>query len=79
MEAWLQMLRAMSAGEKLATVFGLIDFTHKMAMAGARSRYPTADEREVFLRVAALHLTRDEMIAAYHWDPREHEQSGNRV
>jgi hypothetical protein len=43
-----------------------------MAAAGVRSRYPAADEREVFLRVAAQSLSRDEMIRAYHWDPQEH-------
>lgn len=34
--------------------------------------YPEADEREVFLRVAARRLDRESMIKAYGWDPDEH-------
>jgi hypothetical protein len=34
--------------------------------------YPDADEREVFLRVAARRLGRDLMIAACGWDPDLH-------
>ena len=79
MEIWLRLLRGMSPADKIASVFALIDFARQMAATGVRSRYPAADEREVFLRVAALYLTRDEMIAAYHWDPIEHEQPSNGV
>lgn len=75
-EAWLQRLRSMSAGEKIAVVFQLTQFALDMAALGVRSRYPAADDREVFLRVAALHLSREEMIRAYHWDPQEHDYSG---
>jgi hypothetical protein len=75
MQVWLEHLRKMTPGEKIATVFELIRFARDMAAAGVRARHPTADEREVFLRVAALHLTREEMIRAYHWDPQEHDDS----
>jgi hypothetical protein len=34
--------------------------------------YPDADEREVFLRVAARRLGRKLTIAAYGWDPDLH-------
>ena len=75
MQVWLEHLRNMTPGGKIATVFELIRFARDMAAAGVRSRHPNADEREVFLRVAALHLTRDEMIRAYHWDPQDHDDS----
>jgi hypothetical protein len=72
MRVWLELRRRMPNGEKLAGVFELIDFARQMAATGVRMRYPQADEREVFLRVAALHLTREEMIRVYGWDPEEH-------
>ena len=34
--------------------------------------YPHADEREVFLRVAARRLDRQAMIDVYGWDPDQH-------
>ena len=79
MEVWLELLRKMSDGEKIASVFELIHFARKMAEAGVRSRYPAAGDREVFLRTAALYLSRDEMIRAYQWDPQEHEHSSRRT
>ena len=75
MQVWLEHLRKMTPGEKIATVFELIRFARDMAAAGIRSRHPAADEREVFLRLAAQSLSRDEMIRAYQWDPREHDDS----
>lgn len=79
MEVWLEHLREMTPGEKIATVFELIRLAQNMAAAGVRSRHPNADEREVFLRVASLHLTCEEMIRVYHWDPREHDDSDRGV
>jgi hypothetical protein len=78
MQAWLDLLRKMSDGEKLASVFELIRFAREMAERGVRSRHPAAGDREVFLRTAALHLSRDQMIRAYQWDPQEHEHTGRR-
>lgn len=74
MAVWVNLLRNQSVGEKIAAVFELTALAWGMAERGVRSRYPEASEREVFLRTAALHLTREEMIRAYQWDPQEHEQ-----
>jgi hypothetical protein len=79
MERWVDLLRKMTPGQKIATVFELTRFSREMAAAGVRSRYPAADEREVFLRVAAQALSRDEMIRAYQWDPQEHGLPGSGV
>ncbi len=79
MEVWLQCLRRMTPDEKLAAVFKMNQFARALAETGVRSRYPGASEREVFLRVAALYLSRDEMIRAYGCDPEEHGFSGRRV
>ena len=69
MAVWIDLLRKKSDGEKIAAVFELIDLACEMAEIGVRSRYPQASDREVFLRTAALRLSRDEMIRAYQWDP----------
>lgn len=69
MAVWINLLRMKSDGEKIAAVFGLIDLAWEMAEIGVRSRYPGASDREIFLRTAALRLSRDEMIRAYQWDP----------
>jgi hypothetical protein len=79
MAVWVNLLRNQSAAEKIAAVFELTALAWEMAERGVRSRYPDASEHEVFLRTAALHLSREEMIQAYQWDPQEHEQPGERV
>src|SRR5262245_55851805 len=79
MEVWLGLLRKMPPGDKLKVTLDLGRFALQMAEMGVRSRYPQADDREVFLRVAALHLGRDLMIQAYGWDPEQHEESRRRL
>ncbi|MBZ5579137.1 MAG: hypothetical protein LAP40_21450 [Acidobacteriia bacterium] len=69
----MNILRAKSVNERLAGVLDLMAFAWELAETGVRSRYPNANDREVFLRTAALHLSRDEMVRAYQWDPLEHE------
>lgn len=64
-----EILRNMSVAEKAAQVAALsLDVQH-LAEAGVRQRHPQADEREVFLRVAALRNGRELSVAAYGWDP----------
>jgi hypothetical protein len=62
-------LRSMSARERIDQVAALNDACEQMAIAGVRSRHPSADEHEVWLRVVALRLGRDLMVAVYGWDP----------
>ena len=69
----------MSPGEKIATVLQLSHLAIQMSEAGVRLRHPEAGDREVFLRAAALRLSRELMIRAYGWDPEEHADSGRRV
>jgi predicted RNA-binding Zn ribbon-like protein len=69
MEVWLELLRQKPPGERLATTLALTDLTLKMAEAGVRVSYPQASDREVFLRAAARHLSRELMVRAYGWDP----------
>ena len=79
MAVWVNLLRNQSPAEKITAVFELTALAWDMAARGVRSRYPNASEREVFLRTAALHLSREEMIRAYQWDPQAHEQPDQRV
>lgn len=69
MQVWLDLLRKKPTGEKLAAVLDLSAFAIQMSEAGVRIRHPEADDREVFLRAAALRLPRDLMIRVYGWDP----------
>ena len=62
-------LQVMSPAEKSACVDALNRDVQLMAEAGIRRRHPTASDREVFLRLAALRIGRDLSIAAYGWDP----------
>jgi hypothetical protein len=74
MQVWLELLRQKTPGERLAATLSLADFAFKMAEAGVRKAHPQADGREIFLRVASRHLSRELMIRAYGWDP---ETDGN--
>jgi len=69
MEVWLELLRQKTPGERMMMAFELSDFAVRVAESGVRARYPEASEREIFLRAAALRLSRDLMIRAYGWDP----------
>jgi hypothetical protein len=71
-EVYLNLFRAMTPGERVARVFELCAFQQSLQESNVRSMYPDADEREVFLRVAARRLGRKLMIAAYNWDPDLH-------
>ena len=69
MEVWLDMQGRMPPGEKLRITLEASELVLSMYEAGVRHQYPQASDREVLLRVAARHLSRDLMIRAYGWDP----------
>jgi len=79
MEVWLDLQRRMPPGDKIAAVLAASQLVLQIYEAGVRLQYPNADEREIFLRTAARHLSRDLMIRAYGWDPQLHEDTGGRV
>lgn len=61
--------RRMSPRQKLQHVASLNRAVREMARARLRRQYGTdLSERELRLRVAALHLPRDVMIQAFDWD-----------
>lgn len=65
----VQRWRSMSVVEKFQAVAAANRDCALLAEAGVRHRYPEANEEEVRLRVAALHLGRDLSVAVYGWDP----------
>ena len=71
-DAELANFRAMTPGEKIATGFILREEVLQSWANEIRIEYPAADDYEVRMRVAARHLPRDLMIAAYRWDPDQY-------
>lgn len=69
MAVWIDLQRQMPAGQKIAAVFGASHLVMRMYEAGVRLQYPGASEREIFLRTAARHLSRELLVRAYGWDP----------
>jgi len=67
----LELYRGMDPDRKLRLIFELQETVDDFARSGIRMRHPQASEREVVLRLAALKLPRELMIAAFGWDPRE--------
>jgi len=76
MAVWLDLQRRLTPGEKLDVVLRASEFVLQTYEAGVRLQYPKAGEREILLRVAARHLSRDLMIRAYGWDPEQDEKPG---
>jgi len=76
MDVWLDLQRKKAPGEKLALVLEASQFVLQLYEMGVRRLHPEADDREVLLRVAARHLSRDLMIRAYGWDPEADGHSG---
>jgi hypothetical protein len=72
LEVFLQLHREMTPGERVARVFEMAGFQKNLQRASVQSMYPDADEREVFLQVAARRLDRRTMVEVYGWDPDLH-------
>ncbi len=72
LEVFLDLHRRMTQHERTSRIFEMIAFQDGLQYSSVRHLYPAADEREVFLRVAARRLDRELMIRAYGWDPDLH-------
>ena len=72
LELYIELHRKMTPGERIARAFELTTFNQALQWSSVRTMYPDADEREIFLRVAARRLDRETMIRAYGWDPDLH-------
>jgi hypothetical protein len=71
LKVFLDLHRAMIPSQKIQKVFELNEFLTRLAEANERRLHPEADDREIFLRVAARRLDRQTMKRVYGWDPDE--------
>ena len=69
LEVFIELHRRMTPSQKLAAVFEMSEMLLRMSLADVKKQYPEANEREVFLRMAARQLDRQTMLRAYGWHP----------
>jgi hypothetical protein len=69
LEFFLELHRRMTPEERVARIFEMVAFMEGLQRSSVCSMHPEADEREIFLRVAARRLGRDIMLQVYGWDP----------
>jgi hypothetical protein len=66
----IERLRRMTPLQRLAMAMDLSEGVRQLAAARIRAQYgPGISERELHLRLAALAVDRDTLIAAFGWDP----------
>lgn len=71
MEVWVERLRGMTPGERMAAALELSALALRMSEAGVRVAHPKADDREVRLRAAARHMPRELLARANRSDPEK--------
>jgi hypothetical protein len=71
LRVWLDIQRRLMPETKLRQVVEMYEAITAAQTADVRRLYPTATEREVFLRVTARRLGPDLMKKAYGWDPSD--------
>jgi hypothetical protein len=67
-EAWrvyLELQRKATPEEKLARAIEISELIRSLAEAGMRQRYPQADDREIFLRLARIRLGKELFETVY--------------
>lgn len=63
--------RRMSPTEKIGRMAALTGTIRVLTLASIRAEYPGESNRQHSLRLAARFLTREQMIAAFGWDPEQ--------
>jgi hypothetical protein len=66
-----EMMRKLPVWKRLALTCELIQATRLLMLADLRRRFPQAGEEELRRRLIARLLTRDEVVAAYGFDPEK--------
>ena len=66
-----ELMRKMPVWKRLAMTCELIQATRMLMLADLRRRFPQADEVELRRRLITRLLTRDEVMAAYGFDPEK--------
>ncbi len=67
----IEAYRKMTPAQKLERVAALTHAVRELALIDVRRRHPTADARELALRVASRWLEPELMLRAFGWDVRE--------
>lgn len=71
-EVLLDLLRRMTTGERLRRMYELIAAARALATNRIRAQYGEGtDEHEIALRLGALVIDRETMVAAFGWDAEE--------
>jgi len=68
-EVLVRLLRTAPIWKRLKMIEDLNESLRTLASADLRRCYPTANEKELKKRLAARLLKREEVMAAYGWDP----------
>jgi hypothetical protein len=68
-EVLIKLLRTAPVWKRLKMIEDLNESLRVLASADLRRCYPAANEKELNKRLAARLLKREEVIAAYGWDP----------
>jgi hypothetical protein len=67
-----ERLAALTPEARLERLIALNRSARSLARAGVLLRHPHATEDEIFLRLSALRLPREVLIALRGWDPWQH-------
>ena len=70
-QALLELRRGMTFDEKFRQVIEMAEMVLRGYEDRVRREHPEADEREVFLRAAALRLGNETVRRAYGWNPED--------
>ena len=66
-----ELLRRLTSEQRLERAIDLTRTVRQLVLSDLRHRYPNAPEEEIRRRFIARVLTRDEVIRAYGFDPKE--------
>lgn len=65
----VETIRRSPVWKRIALASALTEAARALAVADIRSRFPSASDEELRRRLALRLLTREEIRAAYGWDP----------
>jgi len=66
----VELLQRAPVWKRLQMVDQMYEMLRLLTLADLRRCYPNADEQEINRRLTARFLSREEIIAAYGWDPQ---------
>lgn len=65
MKVWIELLRKLTPGEKLARTFEMIEFMHSIALSQIRKEHPEYSERDVLREIATRRYGRELALEVY--------------